>query len=141
MSRLYLSNPCAFFLHSRTRRCGRSRCPAFPAPSLLERDTEFAKLGRNYAAGIRPYIFSDRLNGDRNLLRRNALLDLLGLDRAELEFWDLAERIERGIGQQRQLRVSLILGMQTGTLLAQEGIGLRCVSDPAGGEHHDCHTD
>jgi hypothetical protein len=59
------------------------------------------------------------------LLRRNALLDLLGLDRAELEFRDLAERIERGIGEQRQFRVSFILGMQTGTLLAQEGIGLR----------------
>jgi hypothetical protein len=68
------------------------------------------------------------------LLRGNLLLDLLCLDRAELEFQNLAERIERGIGQQRQFRVSLILGMQTGTLLAQEGIGLRRVGDPAGGE-------
>src|SRR5262245_61059924 len=34
MSRLYLSNPCAFFFYHRTRCCGRSRRPAFPAPSL-----------------------------------------------------------------------------------------------------------
>jgi hypothetical protein len=42
------------------------------------------------------------------LLRRDLLLDLLGLHRAELEFRDLAERIERGIGQQvgRRLRVA-----------------------------------
>ena len=66
------------------------------------------------------------------LLRRNALLDLLGLHRAELEFRDLAERIERGIGPQRQFRVSIILGMQTGTLLAREGIVLRRVRDLAG---------
>jgi len=53
----------------------------------------------------------------------------------------LPNGIERGIGEQRQFRVSFILGMQTGTLLAQEGIGLRRVGDPAGGEYHDCHID
>src|SRR5438128_2614345 len=33
MSRLYLSNPCALFPFC-TRCCGRSRRPAFPAPSV-----------------------------------------------------------------------------------------------------------
>ena len=33
MSRLYLSNPCAFSSHC-TRCCGRSQRPAFPAPSF-----------------------------------------------------------------------------------------------------------
>src|ERR1700752_2420392 len=46
MSGLYLSNPCAFFRYFRTRRCGRSQRPAFPAPSVRERDDEIAELGR-----------------------------------------------------------------------------------------------
>src|SRR5262249_45200222 len=40
MSRLYLSNPCAFVRYFRTRDCGRSRRPAFPAPSERRRDNE-----------------------------------------------------------------------------------------------------
>src|SRR5215470_1388091 len=46
MSRLYLSNPCAFFLYFSTRCCGRSRRPAFPAPSVQERDNELASPGQ-----------------------------------------------------------------------------------------------
>src|SRR5262245_16660474 len=42
MSRLYLSNPCAFFLHFSTRCCGRSRRPAFPAPLCPENLAECA---------------------------------------------------------------------------------------------------
>src|SRR5262245_7781220 len=41
-----LSNPCAFFHYHRTRCCGRSRRPAFPAPSVRERDNELVALGR-----------------------------------------------------------------------------------------------
>ena len=37
MSWLYLSNPCAFYSTFSTRCCGRSRRPAFPAPSLRQR--------------------------------------------------------------------------------------------------------
>ena len=47
MSRLYLSNPCAFYHYFSTRRCGRSRRPAFPAPSAQWRANEIAKPGRN----------------------------------------------------------------------------------------------
>src|SRR5262245_27605600 len=46
MSRLYLSNPCAFLLYFSTRCCGRSRRPAFPAPSVQERDNELASPGQ-----------------------------------------------------------------------------------------------
>src|SRR5215203_1072311 len=46
MSRLYLSNPCALFLFC-TRCCGRSRRPAFPAPSDQERDDELQDSGRS----------------------------------------------------------------------------------------------
>src|SRR6478735_10111052 len=46
MSRLYLSNPCAFLSTHCTRCCGRSQRPAFPAPSVRERDNELAKLGQ-----------------------------------------------------------------------------------------------
>jgi hypothetical protein len=35
-----------FFLPLHTRRCGRSQRPAFPAPSVRERDDEFEELGR-----------------------------------------------------------------------------------------------
>src|SRR5438445_3492648 len=53
MSRLYLSNPCAFFATFCTRCCGRSRRPAFPAPSTVQRDNEFAKLRRDCAVRMR----------------------------------------------------------------------------------------
>src|SRR5262245_33654235 len=53
MSRLYLSNPCAFFRYFRARRCGRSQRPAFPAPSSQERDNEFVEPGRKRVAGMR----------------------------------------------------------------------------------------
>jgi len=43
MSRLYLSNPCAFFHYHCTRCCGRSQRPAFPAPSVQERANERCK--------------------------------------------------------------------------------------------------
>jgi len=39
-----------FFALFCTRRCGRSRRPAFPAPSVRERDNELGSLGRVYAA-------------------------------------------------------------------------------------------
>jgi hypothetical protein len=42
---------CAVFC---TRRCGRSRRPAFPAPSVRERDDELAQPGRKPAAGNEP---------------------------------------------------------------------------------------
>src|ERR1700754_3323365 len=54
MSWLYLwFNPCAFFHYFCTRDCGRSRRPAFPAPSSQERDNEIARLGRIPAARMR----------------------------------------------------------------------------------------
>src|SRR5215813_4754854 len=46
MSWLYLSNPCAFLSTHCTRCCGRSRRPAFPAPSVQERDNELASPGQ-----------------------------------------------------------------------------------------------
>src|SRR5215475_15315558 len=52
MSRLYLSNPCAFFFYHRTRCCGCNQRPAFPAPSHQERDNEDAKLRRNRVVRI-----------------------------------------------------------------------------------------
>src|SRR5262245_51523831 len=51
MSRLYLSKPCAFFRNFRTRCCGRSQRPAFPAPSLRERDTEIVEPGQKARRG------------------------------------------------------------------------------------------
>ncbi len=36
-----------------TRCCGRSRRPAFPAPSAVQRDNELASPGRKRAAGMR----------------------------------------------------------------------------------------
>ena len=50
MSRLYLSNPCAFFHYHCTRRCGRSRRPAFPAPSDLRGTTNWQHSGESHAA-------------------------------------------------------------------------------------------
>src|SRR5215510_3040733 len=47
MSRLYLSNPCAFFHYHRTRCCGRSRRPAFPAPSSVRGPTKLQNSGRS----------------------------------------------------------------------------------------------
>src|SRR5690349_14760217 len=46
MSRLYLSNPCAFFTTC-TRCCGRSQRPVFPAPSFWRGSDEIAKLRRS----------------------------------------------------------------------------------------------
>src|SRR5215470_7178078 len=46
MSRLYLSNPCAFCCNFCTRCCGRSRRPAFPAPSHLEARMVWQAPGR-----------------------------------------------------------------------------------------------
>ena len=51
MSRLYLSNPCAFLTTHCTRCCGRSQRPAFPAPSVRERDNEMQELGQKRVAG------------------------------------------------------------------------------------------
>src|SRR5262249_8837184 len=45
MSRLYLSNPCAFLLPIAHGAAGRSRRPAFPAPSDLRGTANFAELG------------------------------------------------------------------------------------------------
>src|SRR5207302_4631025 len=47
MSRLYLSNPCAFFHYQRTRCCGRSRRPAFPAPSSKREQRNWHHSGEN----------------------------------------------------------------------------------------------
>ena len=54
MSRLYLSNPCALFIIRHcTRCCGRSRRPAFPAPSVQRGSKRDGKtLGTIDAAGI-----------------------------------------------------------------------------------------
>src|SRR5437899_6798310 len=46
MSRLYLSNPCALLSTFSTRRCGRSRRPAFPAPSSVEEGQRDEKPGQ-----------------------------------------------------------------------------------------------
>jgi hypothetical protein len=40
----------------RTRDCGRSRRPAFPAPSAVQRDNEMQRPGRKPAAGMRALI-------------------------------------------------------------------------------------
>src|SRR4051812_18315308 len=47
MSRLYLSKPCAFSTTHCTWQCGRCRRPAFPAPSVRERDNEMHSSGEN----------------------------------------------------------------------------------------------
>src|SRR5262249_13571380 len=52
MSRLYLSNPCALSCYHCTRCCGRSRRPAFPAPSSQEGADNLQNPGRDRAAGI-----------------------------------------------------------------------------------------
>src|SRR6476620_9017356 len=57
MSRLYLSNPCAFLTTHCTRRCGRSRRPAFPAPSVRERDNEMHSSGENRTVRTRAHVF------------------------------------------------------------------------------------
>ena len=45
------------FTTKRTRCCGRSRRPAFPAPSAVQRDNEIAKLRRNCAVRMRAYVY------------------------------------------------------------------------------------
>jgi hypothetical protein len=40
-----------------TRCCGRSRRPAFPAPSVRKRANELAKLRRNHAVRMRAHVF------------------------------------------------------------------------------------
>src|SRR3954462_8024376 len=57
MSRLYLSNPCASLTTHCTRCCGRSQRPAFPAPSVRERDNEMQELGQIRVAGMRVRVF------------------------------------------------------------------------------------
>jgi hypothetical protein len=51
---------CQIRVHSfatfSTRRCGRSRRPAFPAPSAVQRANEIAKLGRKPAARMRMHV-------------------------------------------------------------------------------------
>jgi len=56
MSRLYLSNPCAFFATHCTRCCGRSRRPAFPAPSARWEGQRDAKPRAIHAARIRTLV-------------------------------------------------------------------------------------
>src|SRR4051794_4584836 len=51
MSRLYLSNPCAFFTTHCTRCCGRIQRPAFPAPSSMRGSKEYAKLRHKSCRG------------------------------------------------------------------------------------------
>jgi hypothetical protein len=55
MSWLYLSNPCAFFLYFSTRQCGRSRRPAFPAPSLEGEGHRNVITRENQAAGTKAF--------------------------------------------------------------------------------------
>src|ERR1700755_1765763 len=43
-------------LPNRTRRCGRSQRPAFPVPSVQERDNELASPGRKRVAGMSAYV-------------------------------------------------------------------------------------
>jgi len=52
MSRLYLANPCALFRYFRTRCCGRSRRPAFPAPFRCKGPLKMQQPGRDRAAGM-----------------------------------------------------------------------------------------
>ena len=49
--------PVCVLYYPCTRRCGRSRRPAFPAPSVRERDKELASLGRKRAARTRSHVF------------------------------------------------------------------------------------
>ena len=61
MSRLYLSNPCAFFTIHCTRCCGRSRRPAFPAPSVHRGSKRDCKTRTSRAAGTRAHACSRRI--------------------------------------------------------------------------------
>src|SRR3954464_7111140 len=56
MSRLYLSNPCGLLITHCTRRCGRSRRPAFPAPSVREGATKMQSSGEIRAVRTRAYV-------------------------------------------------------------------------------------
>jgi hypothetical protein len=57
LSRLNLSNPCAFFTTYCTRCCGRSRRPAFPAPSPRRGTTNLKNSGENRAVRMRTCVF------------------------------------------------------------------------------------
>jgi hypothetical protein len=59
------------FASSRTRCCGRSQRPAFPAPSIRVRADEMAKLGRNRAARTRRCV-SPSLRAKRSNPHRRA---------------------------------------------------------------------
>ena len=52
---------CQIRVHSlctfRTRCCGRSRRPAFPAPSVQEGANEFAKLRRNCVVRVKMHVY------------------------------------------------------------------------------------
>src|SRR5215475_12387640 len=78
MSRLYLSNPCAFLTTHCTRRCGRSRRPAFPAPSCSSEGNKFRKLRRIRVVRTRAHVLSTSLQAKRSnpsiLTRRGGLL-------------------------------------------------------------------
>ena len=77
MSRLYLSKPCAFLLPMRTRCCGRSRRPAFPAPSVRERAQ---RIGTTRAK-------TSRGNENVCLPRRCERSEAIQLCRSEKESW------------------------------------------------------
>src|SRR4029453_5384288 len=83
MSWLYLSKPCAFFRYFSTRRCGCIQRPAFPAPSVRERDNEMSNLGRNRVARLRTCVYppSLRANGPRECAPDDRLREAIQLCR------------------------------------------------------------
>jgi hypothetical protein len=97
MSRLYLSNPCAFFLLSAHGAAGAVGVRLSLRP-LSERGTTNLQNPGEIAPRECGCMFP-RIARMKTmiLLRRDLLLDLLRLDGAELEFGNLAERIERGL--------------------------------------------
>ena len=52
MSRLYLSNPCAFFRYFQHTVLRAQSAPGFPCALFKERDNESAHPGQNQVAGM-----------------------------------------------------------------------------------------
>src|SRR5262245_45683925 len=56
LSRLYLSNPCAFLCYPLHTAMRAQSAPGFPCALSSERDNKIAKLGRNLVAGMRTHV-------------------------------------------------------------------------------------
>ena len=52
MSRLYLSNPCAFVRYFQHTLLRAQSAPGFPCALFKERDNETAQTGQNQVAGM-----------------------------------------------------------------------------------------